>query len=135
MSASALPNPNEISEALKSSTKTVYHYLNFMRTNVVNSARASIHECVVCPKGCIAYVGLNCDRQSCPICYSVRTLSSEVMYSIFLFTIYLLQFTIYLLLFTNYLLRFTIIYYFIYSFITILYYNLLIIYYYLLFNY
>lgn len=84
MLASTLPQPNAISEALKSSSRTIYHYLNFMQRNVVNSARASIHECPVCSKGCIAFVGLYSGCIECPICHTSRDVSSEVCSLIFL---------------------------------------------------
>lgn len=78
MLASTLPAPNEISEALKNSSRTVYHYLQYLQSNFVNSARASVHECMVCSKGCIAYVGSNLDLTACPVCGTNKSESEKV---------------------------------------------------------
>jgi hypothetical protein len=117
MLASTLPQPNEISKALQNSTRTVYLYLNFMQSNVVNSARASVHECIVCSNGCIAYVGLHLRLTECPKCRMVKPVSIEVSQLVHvmiyqnlpIFTLILLQFTTiyqYLLVFYYYLLMF-----------------------------
>ena len=78
MLASTLPQPNEISKTLQNTSRTVYHYLNFMQSNVVNAARASAHACLVCSNGCIAFVGLHLTLTECPICHQIRPVSDEV---------------------------------------------------------
>jgi len=78
MLASTLPQPNEISKTLQNTSRTVYHYLNFMQSNVVNSARASVHACLVCSNGCIAFVGLHLTLTECPKCHQIRPVSHEV---------------------------------------------------------
>lgn len=69
MLASALPKPNYFSESLREKNKTTYGYLQIIKNMTKCIPKASILECSICSKGCVAFVGELYEETVCPICH------------------------------------------------------------------